>query len=62
MGDTAAKRRARGILSDRLISYYETLMDAARHDGDDRLNRLIRQVSERHRDFSRAQHVAAPRS
>ena len=43
MGDTGNKRRVRRLLSDRLDSYYEALVDAARRDARERWEQIIRQ-------------------
>ena len=48
MGDTEDKRRVRSILSDRLDSYYEALMEAARRDARERWERLIQQSDRDH--------------
>lgn len=44
MGDTEQKRKVRGILSDRLDSYYEALMEKARRDSRQRWEQVIKQA------------------
>ena len=44
MPDTEDKRRVRGILSERLGSYYETLMEAASRESRERWEQMFRQA------------------
>jgi hypothetical protein len=44
MGDTEAKRQVRGVLSARLDSYYETLMEAALRDSRKRWEQVLQKA------------------
>ena len=45
MGDTEDRRRVRGVLSGRLDSYFEMIMETARRDSDERWERVIQEAA-----------------